>query len=280
MPKNNATNNIFLNQPLVQTATNYTALNTDVIIEVTNTAAIRTITLPAPSAAAATSNVGKFYVIKDVSGGSAANNITIVPASGLIDGSVSLAIATNYGAVQVYSDGTNYYSQAVATPQTSLAPVWTPYPSMTVNGKTFAAGTMPVTATTNPTKGSGAQFVDAAYYIQIGKLLMINWSFRYSTAGSAGSGTYLFSIPTGFTINTTIMPFPATPSTYPFSIGSGVIGVQGVVASNVINATANSTTTFTLTPQNNSASPLSSGYYQFSNVGLYYLGIQVFVAIN
>lgn len=123
MPKNNATNNIFLNQPLVQTATNYTALATDVIIEVTSTAAIRTITLPAPSAVPSTSNVGKFYVIKDTSGGAATNNIFVVPVSGTIDGSGSLQIGTNYGAVQVYSDGTNYYSQAFVTPPATGIPL-------------------------------------------------------------------------------------------------------------------------------------------------------------
>ncbi|MGL5626242.1 MAG: hypothetical protein ACRDDW_01825 [Candidatus Rhabdochlamydia sp.] len=115
MSKNNSTNNLFLNQPVVQTATNYTALATDVIIEVTNTSASRTITLPAPSAAASTSNVGKFYVIKDTSGGAATNNISVVSASGTIDGSGSLVIGTNYGAVQVYTDGTSYYSQALIT---------------------------------------------------------------------------------------------------------------------------------------------------------------------
>lgn len=112
MPNNNSVNNRFLNQPVTTTSTNYTALPSDVIIEVTNTSAVRTITLPAPST---TGNVGKAFVIKDTSGGAQTNNIFIAPASGLIDGMSSLAIASNYGSAQVFCDGSNYYSFGSST---------------------------------------------------------------------------------------------------------------------------------------------------------------------
>jgi hypothetical protein len=107
MPVNTSVNNRFLNQPVTPTAVSYTALISDVIIEVTSTSAIRTITLPAPSA---TGNVGKAYLIKDTSGGASVNNIVIAPASGTIDSGTSVVISANYGSVQVFCDGSNYYS--------------------------------------------------------------------------------------------------------------------------------------------------------------------------
>lgn len=117
MINNNCTNNLFLNQKVVFTTTHYTVLANDVIIEVTSTAALRSITLPAPS----TSNIGKFYIIKDSSGGAATNNITIISASGTVDGAASVVISQNYGAVQVFSDGTSYFTQALYNPSQAAA---------------------------------------------------------------------------------------------------------------------------------------------------------------
>jgi hypothetical protein len=108
MPSINSSNNRFINQPVTQTATSYTISQpNDVIIEVTSTTSVVTVTLPAPSS---TGNIGKAYVIKDASGGAQSNNIFISPASGLIDGAASAKISSNYGSVQVFCDGANYYS--------------------------------------------------------------------------------------------------------------------------------------------------------------------------
>ncbi len=59
------------------------------------------ITLPAVS-------LSRFVHIKD-KGNAEANNITITPASGTIDGSASLVISSNYGSVMLVSDGTNWF---------------------------------------------------------------------------------------------------------------------------------------------------------------------------
>jgi hypothetical protein len=111
-------NNRFLNQPVTTTATNYTVQLSDVIIEVTNTAAVRTITLPAPSL---TGNIGKAFFIKDTSGGASLNNIILAPASGTIDGAVNTSIVTNYGSIQVFCDGTSYYTYGYTSGSNSLA---------------------------------------------------------------------------------------------------------------------------------------------------------------
>ena len=88
------------------TSTSYTALQTDYIIGVTSTAAARTITLPA----AATVGAGWTYIIKDESGGAGTNNI-IVDGNGAetIDGAATQAINTNYGSMNLYCDGSNWF---------------------------------------------------------------------------------------------------------------------------------------------------------------------------
>lgn len=108
MPNINSANNLFLNQPVTKISASYTAsqLN-DFIIEVTSTSSVVTVTLPAPSS---TGNIGKAYIIKDSSGSAAINNISIIAVSGKIDGLASTQITSNYGAVQLFCDGSNYYS--------------------------------------------------------------------------------------------------------------------------------------------------------------------------
>lgn len=110
MPVNNSVNNIFKNQPVTAvTSASYTALPTDVIIDV-NFAGAVAITLPAPSV---TGNKGKFYIIKDTSGLAGINAITVTPASGTIDGAASLTINSNYGNMQVFTDGVAWFSQSL-----------------------------------------------------------------------------------------------------------------------------------------------------------------------
>lgn len=284
MPNNNSTNNLFLNQNIVTTSSNYTALANDVIIEVTTTASAVTVSLPSPSV----NNAGKFYIIKDISGTAATNNISIVPLSGTIDGAASLVISFNYGVAQVYSDGTNYFNQS-RSPSAANAGVWLPYPSMTVNGTTFTQGTMPVTCTTtNPTKGGGTGFTDAAYYMQTGKTLTISWQFRRVTAGTAGAGgSYLFSIPTGFTINTTIappVPSIAGSNPWPYCYGTGRISIEAQAATYITPVTNNSTS-FVLTPAQATPAtgftPIGPGLYPFSAAtGIYVIGVQCIFPIN
>lgn len=88
------------------TAASYTALASDELIGVTSTAAARTITLPT-----AASMSGRTLVVKDESGGAAVNNIT-VDGNGAetIDGAANIVIATNYGAVTIYSTGSAWFS--------------------------------------------------------------------------------------------------------------------------------------------------------------------------
>ena len=87
------------------TAATYTTLLTDHIIGV-NRAGVVTVTL----IASATAGAGFVYHIKDESGNASTYNITIDGnSSETIDGATTQTINTNYGAISVYSDGTNWF---------------------------------------------------------------------------------------------------------------------------------------------------------------------------
>jgi hypothetical protein len=82
----------------------YTATYDDQIILVDSTSAIVTITLPT-----AVGITGRRYTIKDWKGTSATNNITVATTSSQkIDGASTQVFATNYQAIEVASDGSNW----------------------------------------------------------------------------------------------------------------------------------------------------------------------------
>lgn len=63
------------------------------------------------------------------------------------------------------------------------------------------AGATVVTAvTTSPTKGTILR--DKVSYVRRGNMMRIRYEYRQSTAGTAGSGAYLFAVPGGFQIDT------------------------------------------------------------------------------
>ena len=62
-----------------------------------------TVTLPAPS-------LGAQFIVKDAGGAASTNSITLDPAGAdLIDGQASLVLTSDYGAVQLVSDSTNWF---------------------------------------------------------------------------------------------------------------------------------------------------------------------------
>ena len=83
----------------------YDVLTTDYYIGVTSTAGAYTITLPATSTIAP----NQVFIIKDESGGAHTHNITVVGATGNIDGAASQVITQNYGSFSVTNDGSNFF---------------------------------------------------------------------------------------------------------------------------------------------------------------------------
>ena len=88
------------------TGNSYTALPTDYLIAV-NVAHACAITIPTASAA-----LNGFELnIKDEGGNATADNITITPATGNIDGSANVVISTNYGTAHLYCNGTAWFTR-------------------------------------------------------------------------------------------------------------------------------------------------------------------------
>lgn len=84
-------------------AGDYTVLTTDEIVGATSSGA-RAITLNASP------STGQVVTVKDITGTAAANNITITPAAGNIDGAGTKVIASNYGSVTLFYSGTAWFS--------------------------------------------------------------------------------------------------------------------------------------------------------------------------
>jgi hypothetical protein len=136
-------------------------------------------------------------------------------------------------------------------------------------------GTVTVTGTTtNPTKGTIVR--DKIWYSRRGQNLQVRIEFQQSSAGGAGSGDYLFQIPTasGCTIDSNYTNFDTTlgtnSQTAPGSLGvagggraaaEGLIGY--VLAYNSTNVRLILRTTASATQQ-----AIGSGYLPFSNTAM------------
>lgn len=94
--------------------------------------------------------------------------------------------------------------------------------SNTINAFTSSIGwtafSTIISATTTPPTFGNIQN-NTSYYLQFGKILRLKYYFYQTTNGTAGSGTYLFSIPLGFTINTLIV---SSSALFP-SLGSAIL---------------------------------------------------------
>lgn len=136
-------------------------------------------------------------------------------------------------------------------------------------------------STTNPTLATTKTLL--ARYRQIGKSLQIAFTyFAASSTGAAnGSGAYLFSLPSGFTIDTTVAPIVTTPTSVSndfcgFSASTLGIGVAGVnVSETTCAVVGSSTTTVSLmsTQSTNSSvqnTLVGSGSFPIANTGCYY----------
>lgn len=84
------------------TASTYTILATDNFIAVDPTSNTVALTLPSSP------NTGDTFLIKDISGKSGTNTITITPASGNIDGNSNFALDVNYASITVIYSGAQW----------------------------------------------------------------------------------------------------------------------------------------------------------------------------
>lgn len=75
---------------------------------------------------------------------------------------------------------------------------WNPF-TMTITGSSV-----------NPAKGGIA--LEKGYWRRDGPDMIIMWTFQQNTAGSAGTGTYIFNIPAGFAIDTNFIAANTDPN--------------------------------------------------------------------
>jgi hypothetical protein len=118
-----------------------------------------------------------------------ANAVTIDGATTeTIDGNLTRKLATQYERMVIVSDNTNWVILERTNPQTPTS--FTP----TIYGTT----TNPTRATTN---------TEYANWTRYGKFLNFQYSYQQSatTGAASGSGTYLFSLPSGLTVDGTFI---------------------------------------------------------------------------
>lgn len=97
------TNGSLLVPVVIVTTSPYLALSSDFFIGVNNVGAVPfSVVLPANP------QTGKIYIVKDVLGTAAAENITVTAVGHTIDGSASAIINTNFGSITLLFDGAEW----------------------------------------------------------------------------------------------------------------------------------------------------------------------------
>lgn len=148
-----------------------------------SSAGVYNLTLPASPA------LGDIIEIIDGSGGIASSSPSIVRSGSQViytgDGSqTSFTMSINGMRCILEYTGSNRWNMSVSTNDG----VWNSGYTMSITG-----------STTNPAKGTVS--IDNCKYTVIGKTMYIRYDFYTTGAGSNGSGTYLFNLPSGFTAN-------------------------------------------------------------------------------
>lgn len=176
--------------------TTYTATTSDDIILCSGSAF--TITLPAAS------NTGKILRIQKTDS-SLSNVITISRAGGdTINGATSTTLNTQYEIITLVADGSSNWTIL----DRRYPSEWTTYtPSITGS-------------TTNPTKGTVD--IDEGKWRRVGDSIEIRYIYQHSVAGTAGSGSYYVSIPSGLSIDTT-----KVSNTYESDLGDCTLNSDG-----------------------------------------------------
>lgn len=157
--------------------TTYTATAADDIILVSDAGGSWTLTL-----FAASGNTGKMLQIKKTN--SSTNTVTIdANSSETIDGATTVKLSTQYEYFTIVCDGSNWH---IVDHFCSTA--WTAY-TPTLTGSSV-----------NPARGTTS--VDNARWRRVGTNMEIKWQYSASGAGTGGTGTYFWTIPSGYTIAT------------------------------------------------------------------------------
>lgn len=211
------------------------------------------ISLPSSPATATTINTGG-TIVGPAQQASNINNSTLVSswAFASIYDATHLAITISSGSSP--SEAFSWGSSATSS-NYSVTPMYLSFrATVPISGWSSGGGTSPALSlsdlqsytlaigavTTAPTPGSGA--VSFAQWRRVGDSMQITYVYSQTAAGSAGSGTYLFPLPSSYTIDTTKA-----------KVSTGAIGAAGSVvgsgqASQTASASTNFATVFSVVP--------------------------------
>ncbi len=160
--------------------TTYSIASTDDVVRCDATSGSFTVTLPT-----AASISGRVYTIKRTDQ-TLGNAVTIATTSSqTIDGVTTRKLMTQYEQFTVVSDGSNWQVVSHTYPSG-----WTSYtPTLTSTG----GGVV-----------KGAVTTDTAYWMRIGDSIRIRREYKQSGTGTAGTGHYRESLPSGLTIGSNV----------------------------------------------------------------------------
>lgn len=179
----------YKNLTVTSKTTTYAVTSSDDFIAVDASGGSFTMTLPA-----AASNSGKIYTIKRTDS-TIANTVTLdANAAETIDGDLTRLLYTQNESYTIVSDASNWK----VIEHKSITP-WTTY-TMTIGA-----------TTTPPTKGTVT--TDLARWRRSGDCIEIRYDIVQTSAGSGGSGNYLFPVPNNslWTIDTAKQTVGSTP---------------------------------------------------------------------
>jgi len=109
-----------------------------------------------------------------------------------------------------------------ATIQTSAAVItrWTNAGAATI-GATVTAPAKGITTT------------DAVLWRRVGDSMEVQWNYVQTSGGTVGSGYYLFTLPSGYSIDTTKLPVPSSAIDYRAYVGTMSMSYVGYCVGNV-----------------------------------------------
>ena len=154
-------------------------------------------------------NSGK--IIEIIHSGTNLSQVYTISGTGL----GTYALYTNGERVKLVSDNTNWLVL-----DHSAKTDWIAFPSV-------AAGTLITAVTSDPSYGnSGSPVTNAAYWKRSGSDVLIRWDYRHTntTGSAAGSGIYLFNLPSGLTMDTNFVTVNTETSPGGDNSDSGSLG--------------------------------------------------------
>jgi hypothetical protein len=221
--------------------TTYTATTSDDVILADTSGGAWTLTLYAASG-----NSGKVLTIKKTTSDFSALTID-ANDSETIDGQATTTVNTQFEALKIICDGTNWHileRKFDQTPQSF---------TMSITGQT-----------SDPTKGTTT--TDQAFWTREGKYIYITFNYVQTGSGADGTGYYIYNIPSGLTIDTNY----ATTNNNANQVGFGsayngstfVKGPMEIISSTGLVMTGFSDTT--------APNQIGSAFYQLSGASIIY----------